>query len=146
MQTHIPQMTWGCFAAQVGVEQPLWAVDFLRTLCSHFRVSEAAELPTEMTTLGQLLHTDPYIVFLHALAPEWRGECTGMPYQGNPRCIEEHYLLYMMVQQCTGTPKDLQRLANEAMEDRKRYAIVRKRVAARLHLAIPLEVKAKLWL
>ena len=121
----LPNCTWEEYCSRHGIQCALKAKTLLLKLAGKLRTSGVEEVPPMYDALGRQNGKEPLICWL------WGLEAGFMD--------NDEYLLSLMHEFCSDSnDKDLTQLADEVLEDRRKYMILKAEYVAR-YLGEPVE-------
>ena len=122
----LPNCTWEDYCSRHGIQCALKAKTLLLKLAGKLRTSGVEEVPPMYDAMGRQNGKEPLICWLWGLEADFIGR--------------DEYLLSVMYEFCRDSnDKDLTQLADEVLEDRRKYMIVKAVCAAR-HLGTRVEL------
>ena len=122
----LPNCTWEEYCSRHGIQSALKAKTLLLKLAGRLRKSSVEEVPPMYNAMGRQSGKEPLICWLWGLEADFIGN-------------DDKYLLGVMYEFCRDSnDKDLTQLADEVLEDRRKYIIV-KTVYLTRRLRVPVE-------
>ena len=114
----LPNCTWEEYCSRHGIQCALKAKTLLLKLAGKLRASGVEEVPPMYDALGRQNGKEPLICWLWGLEADF--------------IADDEYLLSVMYEFCRDSnDKDLTQLADEVLEDRRKYIIVKVRIGTR---------------
>ena len=121
----LPNCTWEEYCSRHGIQCALKAKTLLLKLAGKLRTSGVEEVPPMYDAMGRQNGKEPLICWLWGLEADF--------------IANDEYLLSVMYEFCRDSnDKDLTQLADEVLEDRRKYMIVKAEYATR-YLGKPVE-------
>ena len=115
----LPNCTWEEYCSRHGIQCALKAKTLLLKLAGRLRKSSVEEVPPMYNAMGRQSGKEPLICWLWGLEADFIGN-------------DDEYLLGVMYEFCRDSnDKDLTQLADEVLEDRRKYIIVKERIWTR---------------
>ena len=115
----LPNCTWEEHCSRHGIQSALKAKTLLLKLAGRLRKSSVEEVPPMYNAMGRQSGKEPLICWLWGLEADFIGN-------------DDKYLLGVMYEFCRDSnDKDLTQLADEVLEDRRKYIIVKERIWTR---------------
>ena len=115
----LPNCTWEEYCSRHGIQCALKAKTLLLKLAGRLRTSSVEEVPPMYNAMGRQSGKEPLICWLWGLEADFIGN-------------DDKYLLGVMYEFCRDSnDKDLTQLADEVLEDRRKYMILKAEYAAR---------------
>ena len=125
----LPNCTWEEYCSRHGIQCALKAKTLLLKLAGRLRKSSVEEVPPMYNAMGRQSGKEPLICWLWGLEADFIRD----------DIRDDGYLISVMYEFCRDTnDKDLTQLADEVLEDRRKYMIVKAVYAAR-HLGTRVE-------
>ena len=107
----VPAYSWIDFCNQVGIEKAGFAQDLLSEVAAHMSESGKKGLPEEIITSAVARGRNPYVLFMWILVQEFIPEPAGWSKKDARSGPDDYYMINVMKEKCTGTPKDCPRRA-----------------------------------
>ena len=121
----LPNCTWEEYCSHHGIQSASKAKTLLLKLAGKLRTSGVEEVPPMYDAMGRKNGKEPLICWLWGLEGDFYAD--------------DEYLLSVMYEFCRDSnDKDLTQLADEVLEDRRKYIIAKAKVATR-YLGKPVE-------
>ena len=114
----LPNCTWEEYCSRHGIQCALKAKTLLLKLAGKLRTSGVEEVPPMYDALGRQNGKEPLICWLWGLEADF--------------IVDDEYLLSVMYEFCRDTnDKDLTQLADEVLQDRRKYIKVKEEVGTK---------------